>query len=322
MNRSTPCCLVALGCLLVAGQSRLVRAQSTTYFPGQGEFGALLFEDQWPSRGDFDFNDLVLRYNYQVHDDGVGNVTSIDASYQLAAMGTLGTQGLALRLPLPATTVVNATATIGSTSYPLVAAPGESELVFLLSNDLRADLCGGVPGFINTDPLVPAVTIAPLNVQIQFPVAAPLPSNESFDLFIHRAGDAGHQVHLPTYYGTDLVDPSLFGTGDDASDPPPGSGGTQWYVTAEGIPWALAFSHPVDHPLYPGLLAVPAETSPIESAYPDFLAWASSGGTLATDWYLHPDPAFLYAPVPEPTSLVIALVGALCLAGWGWQRCR
>ena len=36
------------------------------YMPASG-WGTLLFEDLWPSYGDFDFNDFVINYKVQLH---------------------------------------------------------------------------------------------------------------------------------------------------------------------------------------------------------------------------------------------------------------
>lgn len=303
MNRSAWVCCVA-GLLVATFCGRMAWGQ-TTYFPGESEFGTLLFEDQWPAAGDLDFNDLVLRYNYQLERNTDGNVVSIDAIYQPVAMGTLQNNALALRLPLSSAALINATVTIGGNTSAVAPTPGESDLVLSLSDDLRADLAGGGPGFLNTVPGASLLPMQTCTLHISFIAPVNLPADEPFDLFLHRAGDPSHQVHRSPYYGTDLVDPSLFGTGDDASDPPPGDGGTRWYVTADGMPFVLNIPEQVDHPDFPGLAAYPRENVRIDVAWPDIVAFAASGGTLNTDWYLNPDAEFLYAPVPEPSAFLL-----------------
>ena len=39
------------------------------YSPAEGQFGTLAFEDLWPAKGDYDFNDIVIdyQYNFPVH---------------------------------------------------------------------------------------------------------------------------------------------------------------------------------------------------------------------------------------------------------------
>jgi LruC domain-containing protein len=307
--------------LLVIGNIPGFTCAGTTYFPGQGEFGTLLFEDLWPTEGDFDFNDVVLRYNYATNHDGFGAVTSIDATYQLGALGTLMNDSLVLHLPVPQSTPLNATVTIGSSIQPVAAEPDESDVVLVVS-DLRSDLCGGAPGFINTDPAVPYVSIPAVQLHIDFAAPQLVPSDEPYDLFIMRTGDRSHQVHLPQYPGIDAENQALFGTGIDDSDPPPSLGGTSWYHTADGVPFALNIPTELDNPLHPDLWAVPSERTPIADAYPDFLSFISSGGTASTDWYLYPNPEHLYAPVPEPSTFVLIAPAVLGLAAVARRRVR
>jgi len=71
---------------------------------------------------------------------------------------------------------------------------------------------------------------------------------------------------------TDLVDVSLFGTADDASDPATG----QYYKTAANHPWAIQVSESFDYP---------EEKTDIVKAYLNFANWAQSSGSSSRDWY-------------------------------------
>src|SRR5579859_3958995 len=63
------------------------RAVSLAYSPGQGKFGTLTFQDLWPSKGDIDFKDVTLSYNFIFFDDASGNVAAMQVSLNLLAGG-------------------------------------------------------------------------------------------------------------------------------------------------------------------------------------------------------------------------------------------
>ena len=313
---------------LVAGTLFLFAAAAvdaaTTYFPGPTEFGTLMIEDSWPSASDEDHNDVVVRWNLAVDENGSGDVQQLTYTLIVPALGSNTANGLALRLPIPAGTPLQATLGTPQGAGPVFPAGGESQVVLWFVEDLR-DLYPGETGFINTVPADPPVPVAgPMTLQIQFPTPVTLNvPDEPWDLFVFRSGDHSHQIHRPEYYGTDVVNPSLFGTGDDASEPAPPAG-DRWYVDGDGLPWVINIPEDTSHPNYPGLAAYPKETVPIEDAYPDFMVFVVSGGTQATDWYLNPVVENLYAAeaVPEPATFVLGLLGlsGLCLVGWRRRR--
>ena len=60
---------------------------ATAFSPGEGQFAALLFEDQWPNLGDADFNDAVVAFHYVVVTDAAGDVKDIVGDFHLVARG-------------------------------------------------------------------------------------------------------------------------------------------------------------------------------------------------------------------------------------------
>jgi hypothetical protein len=72
---------------------------STSYYPSRNGFATLMFEDNWPSAGDYDFNDLVVKYRYQLTLDNVNALKSLRFTYQIQAIGATFHNGFAIHLP-------------------------------------------------------------------------------------------------------------------------------------------------------------------------------------------------------------------------------
>ena len=286
----------------------------TQYFPGDGEFGSILCEESWPFAGDLDHNDLAVRFNTVATVDEFGGLSSLQYAFDVHALGADLPNGLALRLPIAAAVPYVASLTVeGSPPVDLSADPDESQLVLVVADDVRADLCDGAPGFLNTDPALPESDAChPAVLQISFPVPPPIDiALLPFDLYVFRAGDRSLQIHRPEYAGTDTMNTALFGTGDDASLP-----GGPWFVDPGGIPFLL---------LEPASFAVPVERTSITSAYPDIVGFGASGGATNQDWYLHPVPSRVYGlgahglPVGPMVAPAFALL-ALATAGFRSRR--
>ncbi len=50
------------------------------YFPAAG-FGSLAFEDLWPGKGDYDFNDVVVDYRFQTVTNALNQVVEIFGTF-------------------------------------------------------------------------------------------------------------------------------------------------------------------------------------------------------------------------------------------------
>ncbi len=247
-------------------------ASSVAYAPAMDTFGVVAFEDNWPAKGDLDFNDENIGYNFIYNQTTGGKISSIQVTLAVLSVGAQYLNGLYLHLPVASDAASSILLNIeGGAQQALTPVAGEPELVLKIANNTR-DLFGGASGFINTDPTLAPIGRAEVNLIIQF--AAPLalaPADAPYDLYIARTGDEGHQIHRPAYAGTTTMSTALFHTVDDGSTP------TTHFITTTGLPFALTI---------PEVFAWPSETVAIERVYPDIVAFASSGGTQHTDWYL------------------------------------
>ena len=260
------------------------------FAPAQDQYGLVLFEDQWPSQGDLDFNDVVLAYHYEVRLDAAGRATSLHLQWHPLALGGALDHGLGAHLPLFPSQVSRITRTVGGGApEALVASTQDAELTVELSANLR-ELFGGTPGPINSRPDVPRQAGQTLRLDITLAAPLPMPLHTGSgpvmtapgDVFIFRSADRGHQIHLPEYAGTAGMSAALFGSADD------GSGGGRNFVDTQGLPFALVLPVGAE---YPG------EEVPITALFPNITTFAASGGTQAQDFYVFGDTSAAYRDV-------------------------
>ncbi len=56
------------------------------HFPASG-YGTPAFEDLWPSKGDYDFNDLVLDYHFEIITNTNNKVDRVKGTFIIKAFG-------------------------------------------------------------------------------------------------------------------------------------------------------------------------------------------------------------------------------------------
>jgi LruC domain-containing protein len=93
-----------------------------------------------------------------------------------------------------------------------------------------------------------------------------------YNPFIFVNQDRSVEIHMPGSAPTDLVDESLFGTGDDESNPLTG----KYYFTSQDYPWAANL---------PERFLYPIEKARITDGHLMFSSWALSNGYNYMDWF-------------------------------------
>ncbi len=258
------------------------------FAPGLGVHGLMLVEDQWPSAGDNDFDDVALHYNFMFRMNAAGQVVGLRLTLNAQALGGTYDNGLGLRLAgVPSNMVASAVRIVGGgAAQPLTLSAQDADATLILSSNLR-DLFAGQAGRINSVAQSQVLTAQTLEVDIAFTGPVSLSVGASpFDLFVMRTSNPAHQIHRPEFSGTASMDVALFNTANDASAPP------RHFVDASGLPFVL---------LIPEGSAYPLEGQPISSLFPNILGFASSGGATNADFYLTPQAAFAFANPPAPT---------------------
>jgi len=231
------------------------------FAPSVNSTGKLVFEDLWPSIGDYDFNDLVTDYTFNLIANGDNMITSIEASFTIEEIGGSLRNGLGFVLPINPNFIASIDNQLINADYVTVAANGTE--VGSASDEAII--------FVAADVFDHLGETFDINITFNTPVSSDDLGDIPFNAFLVVNGNRSREIHLPdlppTSKGLGLAE------GDDFSDPLIG----RYYKTSMNLPWALN--------IYDGFEA-PPEAIPITLQYPRFRSWANSGGTQDLDWYV------------------------------------
>lgn len=244
--------------------------------------GRLSFEDLWPSKGDYDMNDMVIDYESKQYTAfGSYNLVKIVDTFKPVHNGAQFTNGFGYQLM--GRFVENGKAVDrfveASAIKSITIEPKEYVSKFMQGRTLEPFQAN--PTIILFDNLKEV-----LAKDVTFTVTIELNGNGVYDryarppynpfIIIETGKGRGREVHMVNYPPTSLADMSLFGTANDESDPEQGL----YYVSSLDYPFAL---------LCPNNFRWPTETTPISKAYPKFSKWVESGGTSEQSWYNYPE---------------------------------
>jgi len=251
------------------------------YFPAEGSYGTLAFEDLWPYKGDYDFNDMVIDYNFEILTNSDNYVFGVNAEFIVKASGAGFKNGFGFQLSDDLN--ISDLSVSGyelNENYINLNSDGlelnQSKPTIIVFDNVFTLMPHPGSGIgVNTTPGAPYVQPYTIEIAIQI-VPDTYTSNDldvsNFNPFIIVDMNREKEVHLPNYPPTDLADINMLGTGDDDSD----SGSGRYYKTENNLPWAINIYESFDYP---------NEKSAINEAYLKFVEWATSGGNNYPDWY-------------------------------------
>ncbi len=250
-----------------------IRAVRNTYT------GTLAYEDLWPSQGDYDFNDMVIDYNIDHILNGDNEVVEIEADWTVRAIGAGFKNGFGFSFDNLAPNAI-ASITGQDLREGLISnaangtEQGQSDATVIVFDNVKNVMPNPGTAFINT--VRGQQTVAPVTItnKLSFTTSQDLSliGLPPYNAFIFANATRGREIHLADKAPTDLADMSLFGTSSDATD----AGNEYYYKTSNGLPWAINIAES---------FAYPVEYSPINEAYSNFSVWATSGGSLNTNWF-------------------------------------
>ena len=243
--------------------------------------GTLAFEDLWPSKGDFDFNDVVVKYRTTLVTNTQNMVVDVRSSYKITAVGASYRNGFGIQFDnvLP-NQVASVTGYSLQKGYITLNSNGteasQSKAVVIVFDDTENTLHRAGGPFFNTvqNGLVGTTDSLYIDIHFTTPLTPSVVGTAPFNPFIIRNGDREIEIHLPDRVPTSLVNTSYFGTSNDKTNPSTG----YYYKTQNGLPWAIHIPTVLDHMI---------EKTPINLGYLHFIEWAQSNGTSYPDWYLN-----------------------------------
>lgn len=249
------------------------------YYPGEEEYASLAFEDNWPGKGDYDFNDMVIDYNFLEVVNSNNELVDMDAEYRFIAAGATLINGFGFEMDLAPSDISNVTGTSLVDGYINTMAngteAGQDKATIIVTDNIFTQLPhpGGGIG-VNTSPGETYVTPTTLNISLSTtdPVSLSEAGRPPYNPFMIVDQIRGREVHLPDQPPTALANQSYFGTEHDDSNPATG----KYYMTENNLPWGINLPEHFDYPV---------EKAEIISAYLHFAAWAESAGNVYEDWY-------------------------------------
>lgn len=232
-------------------------------------YGILTFEDLWPAQGDFDMNDVVIKYASTVIYNKNNQVTGTRNQYTVLWSGADLDNSFAY--------VDNNMK--GAATVTFEGGDGNSS-ADMANNIIR--VARKLKAYANGDTKLTFT----VHTKYSSPVAKSSFIFPPYNPFITVNSVDGREVHLTNQAPSPVADLSLLGTLDDKSVPQEG----KYYITYDAGSQQMPFAIDIvfNSEAEAGKFIIPDEKERINIRYPDFLQWVRSGGKEKTDWYLNP----------------------------------
>lgn len=249
------------------------------YYPNANTKGSFAFEDNWPGKGDYDFNDLVVDYQFKQVVNSSNELVDLEASFKFKASGATFLNGFGFEMGLAPNDIASVTGTSLISGYinTLVngSEAGQTKGTIIVTDNVFTQI-PNPGGGIGSNTTTGGTYVEPVTLNIKVttvnPVSLDITGTPPYNPFIIVDTERGREVHLADYPPTSLANNGYFGSEHDRSDP--GSG--KYYKTQNNLPWGIDTPVPFDYPV---------EKAQIINAHLKFASWAESGGNVFTDWY-------------------------------------
>ncbi len=251
------------------------------YYPA-GQYGSIAFEDLWPGTGDYDFNDLVVDYQFKTVTNASNYVVEIVGNFVVRAIGATLQNGFGFQFPDVSVSSADLTVTGYDISEGYIqlntnGTEASQTLNTIIVFDNAFNILPNISGESGVNTEENGTYVQPDTVTITMTFTADTYDENTinisaFNPFLIINMEREKEIHLADYVPTSLADTAIFGTFHDDSNPLQG----RYYKTDDNLPWAINIYESFDYPM---------EKSEIIQAYLKFAQWASSGGNQFNDWY-------------------------------------
>jgi LruC domain-containing protein len=244
--------------------------------PGSENFNLVAYEDLYPQQGDYDFNDLLVAYNYSLGVNGQGKVEKMIATAYILARGSTYRHSWTLKVPFTgaSSTTTNVCEVFKSDDQASISQTTANSVTPVVGVGCTATI--DTTGF-HWNPFENTVSLFP-GTDAGAALAA-LPINANNNMI------RGPKATLAMTIGTPVSlskfqsdDPWIRVTRNDNST-------VDVHLTdkdSNNFPFAM---------MMPSVWKWPLEGKEIALAYSTFLSFVSSAGTSALNWYESPTSA-------------------------------
>jgi LruC domain-containing protein len=247
------------------------------FYPAENTYGSLAFEDLWPNRGDYDFNDLVVDYYFTEVLNASNEVVELKADFVLKATGATYENGFGFEMGITPDQITSISGSSIVGSAVTLAENGtemnQAKAVCMVFDNVYGLMPRPEGFYVNTQLGAPYVNPDTVNIVITFsePQLSENLGTPPYNPFIFVNQDRSREVHLAEHPPTSLAaETAYFGSGDDNSDV------SGYYKTYNNLPWALDIVETLSYPL---------ERVTIDQAHTFFIGWAETSGSNYSDWF-------------------------------------
>ncbi len=249
---------------------------SSDYYPGKGKYTSIMVEDLWPSLGDFDFNDLVVDCNFRTVLNSKSKAVGLFIKYKVRAIGASYKNGFGIQLPVSPSEISSVTSKDNQgVVSSLSTEPGNDKAVVIAFYNAFTLLPSTGGSGVNV--IMGNGWSEPQEVELHIVFASPQTKaalgNAPYNPFVFVNGDRTKEIHLAGAQPTSKANPDFFSTGDDNSNP----GAGKYYKSKNNLVWMMEV---------PSSFQYAIEKNDITNVYLKFGAWAESGGSKFSDWYM------------------------------------
>lgn len=236
--------------------------------------GILAFEDNWPGKGDYDMNDVIVRYNCTLSYNKSNEVVKTEDTFTALWSGASYNNSFSYELN---TNRNNVTTTIESDGEAFAKQGLDPDLqnkatinVFFNAKDATAK---------NTKETTYNVTNV-FNEPVGHEKFGTAPYNPFISVDKHfkhdQLEDGRIEVHLVEHNPTDKADMTLFNSNHDQSD----STNNKYYIASGNYPFAINLANATE------FATVESKAVDAPENYPDYTKWVESNGATNKDWYI------------------------------------